>query len=172
MKKQDCYYLGKIVSKFSFKGEILLKLDVDRNSSLKFISIFIEIDKILVPFSILKMSLHKTSLLKIKFEGIDNEKLADSLLKKEAFLPLKDLPKLEGQKFYYHEITGFKAEDLKYGKIGIIEGVNDQTSQPLVLVKGIDNNQIMIPLVDDFLVEVSRDKKKIIFNLPEGLINL
>jgi len=172
MKKQDCYYLGKIVSKFSFKGEILLKLDVDRNSSLKFKSIFIEIDKILVPFSILKMSLHKTSLLKIKFEGIDNEKLADSLLKKEAFLPIKDLPKLEGQKFYYHEITGFKAEDLKYGKIGIIEGVNDQTSQPLVLVKGIDNNQIMIPLVDDFLVEVSRDKKKIIFNLPEGLINL
>ena len=81
MKKQDCYYLGKIVSKFSFKGEILLKLDVDRNSSLKFKSIFIEIDKILVPFSILKMSLHKTSLLKIKFEGIDNEKLADSLLK-------------------------------------------------------------------------------------------
>ena len=172
MKKQDCYYLGKIVSKFSFKGEILLKLDVDRNSSLKFKSIFIEIDKILVPFSILKMSLHKTSLLKIKFEGIDNEKLADNLLKKEAFLPIKDLPKLEGQKFYYHEITGFKAEDLKYGKIGIIEGVNDQTSQPLVLVKGIDNNQIMIPLVDDFLVEVSRDKKKIIFNLPEGLINL
>ena len=172
MKKQDCYYLGKIVSKFSFKGEILLKLDVDRNSSLKFKSIFIEIDKILVPFSILKMSLHKTSLLKIKFEGIDNEKLADNLLKKEAFLPLKDLPKLEGQKFYYHEITGFKAEDLKYGKIGIIEGVNDQTSQPLVLVKGIDNNQIMIPLVDDFLVEILRDKKKIIFNLPEGLINL
>ena len=79
MKKQDCYYLGKIVSKFSFKGEILLKLDVDRNSSLKFKSIFIEIDKILVPFSILKMSLHKTSLLKIKLEGIDNEKLADSL---------------------------------------------------------------------------------------------
>ena len=172
MKKQDCYYLGKIVSKFSFKGEILLKLGIDRNSSLKFKSIFIEIDKILVPFSILKMSLHKTSLLKIKFEGIDNEKLADSLLKKEAFLPLKDLPKLEGQKFYYHEITGFKAEDLKYGKIGIIEEVNDQTSQPLVLVKGIDNNQIMIPLVDDFLVEILRDKKKIIFNLPEGLINL
>ena len=172
MKKQDCYYLGKIVSKFSFKGEILLKLDVDRNSSLKFKSIFIEIDKILVPFSILKMSLHKTSLLKIKFEGIDNEKLADSLLKKEAFLPIKDLPKLEGQKFYYHEITGFKAEDLKYGKIGIIEGVNDQTSQPLVLVKGIDNNQIMIPLVDDFFFFFFFYKNIIFFYLFFFLFNL
>jgi len=172
MEKQDCYYLGKIVSKFSFRGEVLLKLDSDESPSLKLKTIFIEIDKILVPFSIVKISLHKSSLLKIKFDGVDSETLADKILRRNTFLPLKDLPKLDGNKFYYHEIIGFKAEDLHKGEIGIIKEVNDQTSQPVVKINTNENKEVMIPLVDDFLIKLERNKKKIIFNLPEGLIDL
>ena len=172
MEKQDCYYLGKIVSKFSFRGEVLLKLDSDESPSLKLKTIFIEIDKILVPFSIVKISLHKSSLLKIKFDGVDSETLADKILRRNTFLPLNDLPKLDSNKFYYHEIIGFKAEDLHRGEIGIIKEVNDQTSQPVVKINTNENKEVMIPLVDDFLIKLERNKKKIIFNLPQGLIDL
>ena len=172
MEKQDCYYLGKIVSKFSFRGEVLLKLDSDESPALQLKTIFIEIDKILVPFSIIKISLHKSSLLKIKFDGVDSETLADKILRRNTFLPLNDLPKLDGNKFYYHEIIGFKAEDLHRGEIGIIKEVNDQTSQPIVKINTNENKEVMIPLVDDFLIKLERNKKKIIFNLPQGLIDL
>ena len=70
------------------------------------------------------------------------------------------------------EIRGFKAEDLHKGEIGIIKEVNDQTSQPIVKINTNENKEVMIPLVDDFLIKLERNKKKIIFNLPQGLIDL
>lgn len=49
--------------------------------------------------------------------------------------------------------------------------VNDQTSQPVLIVKK-NEKEIMIPLVDEFLIEVDRKEKKLIFELPDGITNL
>ncbi|MDA7730973.1 ribosome maturation factor RimM [Flavobacteriaceae bacterium] len=171
MNKQDCYYLGKIVSKFSFKGEVLLKLDSDEIDFKKLKTIFLEIDGAIVPYSIDNIKLHKSSLLRIRFENIDNEEKANKIIKIKTYLPIKDLPKLNGNKFYYHEITNFMVLDLTLGEIGKVLKVNDQTSQPIIVVIN-NNSEIMIPLVDDFLIDINRDKKTLTFNLPEGLTTL
>ena len=73
MNKQDCFYLGKIVSKFSFKGEVLLKLDSDEIDFKKLKTIFLELDGAIIPYSIDNIKLHKSSLLRIRFENINNE---------------------------------------------------------------------------------------------------
>ena len=171
MNKQDCFYLGKIVSKFSFKGEVLLKLDSDEIDFKKLKTIFLEIDGAIIPYSIDNIKLHKSSLLRIRFENIDNEEKANKIIKIKTYLPIKDLPKLNGNKFYYHEITNFMVIDLTLGEIGKVLKVNDQTSQPIIVVIN-NNSEIMIPLVDDFLIDINRDKKTLTFNLPEGLTTL
>ena len=171
MNKQDCFYLGKIVSKFSFKGEVLLKLDSDEIDFKKLKTIFLEIDGAIVPYSIDNIKLHKSSLLRIRFENIDNEEKANKIIKIKTYLPIKDLPKLNGNKFYYHEITNFMVLDLTLGEIGKVLKVNDQTSQPIIVVIN-NNSEIMTPLVDDFLIDINRDKKTLTFNLPEGLTTL
>ena len=172
MQKEDCFYLGKIVKKYSFKGELLVKLDTDDPSIYtKMESVFIDKNKSLIPFFIERSSLHKSSLLRVKFEDIDSEEDADKLLKSELYLPLEFLPQLTGNKFYYHEIFGFEAEDLSFGLIGIIKGVNDSTNQAIL---EIDRNgsEILIPLIDDFIKSVDREQKKIILEVPEGLIDI
>lgn len=172
MRKEDCFYVGTVVNKFSFKGELLVKLDTDEPELfLEMESVFIEIGKNLVPFFIEKSQLHKSMLLRIKIEDVEDEAAADALMKKELYLPLSALPELEGNKFYYHEVIGFTMKDTRYGEVGTITGINDTTSQALFEVTNKDR-EVLIPLSDHFIDKVDRESKTITVTTPEGLIEL
>ncbi|TRZ46315.1 ribosome maturation factor RimM [Robertkochia solimangrovi] len=172
MRKEDCFYLGKIVKKYSFKGEVLVKLDTDEPELYENLeSVFIALGNNLVPFFIDTSSLHKSSLLRLKLEDVDSEADADALLQSELYLPLEMLPELKGDQFYYHEVIGFEMEDVNYGKVGIIKGINDAASQPLFEVES-EGKEILIPLNDELIIKVDRKAKKILVETPEGLIDL
>ena len=122
-------------------------------------------------FFIEKSRLHKSSLLRIQFEDIIDEEGADSILGKELYLPLEMLPQLSGNKFYYHEIIGFRLEDESHGYIGTITGVNDTVSQALFEAE-MEGKQLLIPISDDIIIRVDREQKTILVRTPEGLVDL
>ena len=172
MKKDNCFYLGRIVKKYSFKGELLAKLDTDEPELYENLdAIFIDLKGNLVPFFIEHSQLHKSDLLRLKFEDVDNESDADALIKSELYLPLELLPKLEGNKFYYHEIIGFKVVDETFGHVGIIKGINDSTAQALFEIDR-DGKEILIPMNDEFIAGVDRKNQTINIKTPEGLIDI
>ena len=86
-------------------------------------------------------------------------------------MPLEFLPKLEGDKFYFHEVTGFTVEDVNFGKVGVIKGINDTTAQALFEIDR-EGVEILIPMNDEFIKKVDRKKKIILVETPEGLIDL
>ena len=172
MLKEDCFFLGTIVGKYSFKGEVLIKLETDSPKSyLDLEAVLVNNPQGLVPFFINSAQLHKTTLLRVKFEGVSNETEADQLIKKKVFLPLDQLPKLEGNRFYYHEIKDFIAIDQFEKKIGVLKSVNDSGPQALFM---IDNNgtEILIPVHDNFITKLNREEKRIYLNLPDGLLEI
>jgi len=172
MKKEDCFYLGRIVKKYSFKGELLAKLDTDQPELYEYLdAMFVQVRNNLIPFFIESSQLHKSDLLRIKFEDVDSEADADALIKSELYLPLEFLPKLEGNKFYFHEVIGFKITDKSFGNIGVIKAINDSTAQALFEVDR-DGIEILIPMNDEFIVEVNRKNKTITVETPPGLIDL
>lgn len=172
MRKEDCFYLGKIAKKFSFKGEVLIYLDTDEPELYEDLeSMFVECGKHLVPFFIENSSLHKNDFLRVRFEDVKNEEEADALLGNHVYLPLKMLPKLTGNKFYFHEVIGFEVEDKRLGIVGEIQSINDTSAQPLFEVLN-DGVEILIPMIDHFLVKIDRENKKVIMDLPEGLIEM
>ncbi len=172
MKKEDCFYLGKIVKKYSFKGEVLAKLDTDQPELYEHLdAIFLELRNNLVPFFIERSQLHKSELLRLKFEEVDTEADADAIMKSALYLPLELLPKLEGNKFYFHEVIGFTITDTHFGTVGTIKGINDSTAQALFEIDR-DGIEILIPMNDEFISNVDRSTKTITVTTPEGLIDL
>ena len=172
MQKEDCFYLGKIVSKYSFKGEVLVKIDTDEPELYDNMeSVFVALRNNLVPFFITKCRLHKSQLLRIDFEDVNTEDDADKIMGSGLYLPLSFLPKLKGNKFYFHEVIGFTVIDDKHGDIGIIQSVNDTTSQALFEILKEDK-ELLIPINDDIITKVDREKKTIHVTTPDGLVDL
>ena len=172
MKKKDCFYIGTVVAKYSYKGELLVKIDSDNPEQyLKLESFFLNLDTGLVPFFVKNCYLHKSELLRIKFENVSNEDQADLLIKKNLYLPLKLLPPLEGKKFYFHEVLGFNVKE-KNKIIGTILKIQENKVQALFEIEKKDGSISMIPVHDDFILEVNRKEKYIEVKIPDGLLDL
>lgn len=172
MRKEDCFFLGTVVAKYSFKGEVLIKLDTDDPEAYLSLQSFLLEDKSrLIPYFTTKVQLHKSQLLRVSVEGIESEKQADIMIGKSVYLPLDQLPKLADDQFYFHEIIGFEVIDPLQGPIGTITGVNDASSQVLLEVE-YKKRQILIPLVDELIQQVDKKQKQLYLSIPEGLLYL
>ncbi len=172
MRQEDCFYLGKITSKFSFKGEVLAKLDADRPEAYEGIdAVFVAQGGHLIPFHINHCRLHKSSLLRIAFEDVKDEADAEKLIGLELYLPLTLLPPLAGNQFYFHEIIGFTVIDETLGNIGLVTAVNDNTPQALIEVEK-EGKPLLIPIHDEIILKVDRENQLIHVKTPEGLVEI
>ena len=172
MRKEDCFFLGTVVAKYSFKGEVLIKLDTDDPETyLSLKSFLLEDESRLIPYFTSKVQLHKSQLLRVSLEDVKSEKQADLMIGKSVYLPLDQLPKLADDQFYFHEIIGFEVIDSLQGPIGTITGVNDVSSQVLLEVE-YNQRQILIPLVEELIQQLDKQQKQLYLTIPEGLLDL
>ena len=172
MNRDDFYYLGKIVKTSGYKGNLVFFFDVDDISYYKDLeAVFVEINDELIPFAINGLQIKDNKTAFVKMEDIDDEEQAVAMTGNELYLPLSYLPTLSGNKFYYHEVTGFEVVDAKYGNIGKIENFIEHTAQALFVIKNNDK-EILIPVSDDFIKKIDRVGRIIEIEAPEGLIDI
>ena len=170
MQLSDCYFLGTITKAHGYKGELNVHLDTDEPESYQNLeSVLIEKNGLLVPFFLTKAKLHKGNHLRIMLEDFDDP---ESLIGRAIYLPLSTLPKLEGNKFYYHEVVGFKVITDDDIEVGTIEHVRDTNAQDLFEIKSNDNREILIPVIDEWILKIDRKEKSISVNLPDGLLEV
>ncbi len=171
MKKEDCYFLGKLTRRHGLHGNVFLKLDTDQPEMYnKLDAIFVDINGLLVPFFVAKQSWSKGETLIVSFKN-SSESLVDQVVGKDVYLPLSGLPELTGNKFYYHEVVGFEIREDDGKTCGIIQTINDQTGQHY-FVLDLAGKQIVIPIIRDWILELNREEKFLRMSLPEGLMDV
>lgn len=170
MNFNEYFNLGVISKVFSFKGEVILRIDVNYPEILANLqTIFIEQGDTLVPYLIEDLSFQKQNFLKAKLKGINNEDQAKAIVRCNIYLPDSFLPKLNKDEFYFHEIEGYEIYDQNNKLVGKVSTVYDLPSNPLVATMH-NKKEVLLPL--NLLIEVHKAEKKLILEIPEGIFDL
>ncbi len=172
MKVDDCFYLGKVGKAKGFKGDVNLIIDKDAPLVPESLNeVFVLVGRKLVAYPLEKYQVTVKGNALGKFEGLESDNDVDRVKNMSLYLPKEMLPNLEENEYYLHDIVDCILFDETNGEIGKITEVNTQTTQTLLFVE-YNQDEITVPFVDDFIVEVNTANKKVVLDLPPGLIDL
>lgn len=172
MVPDEFYYLGKILKRHGNQGHLIALLEVDDAADYKDLeSVYVDVAHERIPFFINSVEVVDKHKLILRFQDVLTASHADLFTGRELYLPLSALPVLDGTRFYFHEIKGFRVIDEVYGELGIIESILDLPQQALFQIR-YHKKEILIPVVDEVIVKVDRVARTLQIRAPEGLIEL
>ncbi|KAF5069600.1 Ribosome maturation factor RimM [anaerobic digester metagenome] len=166
------FYLGRILKLFASKGALLVNLDADNPEDyINLESVFVRMNEQLIPFFITDIQLRHNNNAVFTFLDIDSPEQASILTGCELYLPVEMLPPLSGNRFYYHEIKGWRVLDEAFGDTGVVQEVLEYPHQAILrIMRG--EKEILVPVSDEIITGVDRENRILSIRAPEGLIEL
>ncbi|WP_261306006.1 ribosome maturation factor RimM [Paenibacillus andongensis] len=163
--------VGRIVNSHGIRGELKVVPETDfperfdKGNAL----IIVDSQNKQTPVTVQTSRLHKNMFILqfVEFSNInDVEKFKGSLLKIEA----KDQQPLEEGEYYYHEIIGCKVVTEEGQELGLVSEVLTPGANDVWVVSLPKGKQLLLPVIDDVILDVDIANKTIRIHLMEGLM--
>lgn len=167
----DYFNIGKFVSSFGLKGELILKHNFGKKTSLKGLTaVFIEEKReSFIPWFIESTRIKSEEEIYIKLEGVDTREQATKLVQKQIWLPEAEAKKFSAKS---SSVTLLGYDILEKGAVlGKILEVIEQPHQVLCRID-LNGKEALIPLHEETLLKIDRKKNQVIVELPEGLLEI
>jgi 16S rRNA processing protein RimM len=108
----------------------------------------------------------------LKFRGIDTIGQADELRGKDLWVPLSERARLPEGEYFRSDLIGCTVIEAGSGSaIGAVQGWQQYGGSPLMEVN-VSGRDVLIPFVEAICRHVDLDRKLILVELPEGLLDL
>jgi len=167
----EYFKIGKFVTTFGLKGELVLKHNLGKKTSLKGLkTIFIEERKeSFIPWFIENTKIKNEEEIYIKLEGVNIREQAIKLTQKEIWLPEEDFKKFSAKSspinlLGYEIIEGEQV-------LGKILEVIEQPHQILCKIE-FNKKEAFIPLHEETIKKIDNKQKQVIVSLPPGLLEI
>ena len=167
----EYFKIGKLVSTFGLKGELVLKHNLGKKTSLKGLkAIFVEERKeSFIPWFIESTKIKNEEEVYLKLEGISIKEQANKLTQKEIWIPEEDFKKYSAKSSPIN-LLGY--EIIEDGKpLGKILEVIEQPHQILCRIE-LNNKEALIPLHEETIKKLDKKNQQVIVELPPGLLEI
>ncbi|MER3498104.1 MAG: 16S rRNA processing protein RimM [Chitinophagaceae bacterium] len=167
----EYFKIGKLVATYGFKGEMVLKHEFGKKTSLKGLQhIFIEEKRnSFLPWFVESAKIKSEEEVYVKLEGIDTKEKASKLKTKEVWVTEADMKKFTAKSAPL-SLLGYTIMNEKK-EVGSIAEIIEQPHQLLCKVE-IQNKEVLIPLNESTIKKINHKKKQVIVELPEGLLEI
>lgn len=167
----EYFKIGKLVAVHGLKGELILKHELGKKTSLKGLqAVFIEDRKdSFLPWFIQSAGIKSDTEIYLKLDSVDTREAAAKLSQKEVWLNETDFKKYAAKSSPV-SLLGYTI--INYTEpLGEILEVIEQPHQLLCRLD-IKGKEVLIPLNESFLQKVNHAKKQVNVELPDGLLEI
>jgi 16S rRNA processing protein RimM len=112
------------------------------------------------------------SRLLIKFEEIQDRTQVDAVRGKLLVVEVDpNEATLGNNEFYEFQLIDLEVFNTNNEKLGVVKEVLPGSAQALIVVKTLDNKEVMVPFVNQLVPEVDIKNKRVVMNPPSGLFD-
>ncbi|RQD68636.1 MAG: 16S rRNA processing protein RimM [Tindallia sp. MSAO_Bac2] len=172
--ERDLAAVGKIIGVKGLKGEVKVQPLSDnfhRHKNLKRV-------KIISGEKELDTEVEKSTTVKgfwiLKFKDVNSREEADKLRGYYIMIPKAEREELPVDHYYMDDIIGSSVFEEDGDKLGKVINIIETGSNDVYVVKSESPDlpgEILIPALKDIIKEVDLEEKKIVVNLPDGLLD-
>lgn len=172
IKKEEIYKIGMFNKPHGVKGELSFTFTDDIFDRVDCDYLICLLNGIFVPFFIEEYRFRSDTTALVKLNRIDTSEQARMFTNVDVYFPTKFNDEVdEPQHLSWNYFIGFQVKDVKHGVLGKIVEVDDSTVNTLFVIEHNDD-ELLVPAQEDFIVKMDNKKKQMTVNLPEGLVNL
>lgn len=154
--------IGRITRTHGKRGEIQCLMDNEYWDNADATFLILSIDNILVPFRVLDWRGKGSDSLIFQLDRITDEQTAQQLIGHQAYMLKSDISEEDEILPTWQSLLGYRVLDTDQGELGTITDVDETTINTLVTL----NNSQLIPLHEDFIINIEPDKQLITICLP------
>lgn len=165
----DKIVIGKIVNVVGLKGEVKVYSyaeEPDRFERLE--KIFLGTEEKNTEYAVTKVR-YKGDMVILTLDGVTDRNAAEALKGLMALMDEADLEELPEGVYYIKDLIGMKVVSDSGVELGTLKDINTNTAQRVYEVARPGKPDILIPGVDEFILDTDMDNRVITVKVIEGL---
>lgn len=172
IREQDVYKIGKIGRPHGVNGEMTFTFTDDVFDRVDTDCIVLRIDGIMVPFFIDEYRFCSDDTALLRLDGIDTPERARQIANTEVFF-LRALADDDDETDRPSTVVGYTMVNAADGTVvGGIKSVDMTTSNALFEIDAPDGRLLLVPAVEEYIKSIDDAGKRIMVELPAGLLDL
>lgn len=159
---EEVIAIGRITRTHGKRGEVQCQTSNEYWDNADATFLILNVNNILVPFRVLDWRGKGSDSLIFQIDGITDEQAAQQIIGCQAYMLATDMSEEDELMPTWQSLVGYQVVDTDQGELGTVADVDETTINTLIT---LDDGRL-IPIHEDFIIDIKADEKQLIICLP------